>query len=30
VWPGYGRRSRRNYGRLLGIRRFTITGSGAR
>jgi hypothetical protein len=30
VWPGYGRRSRRNYGRLLGIRTFTITGPGAR
>jgi hypothetical protein len=30
VWPGYGRRSRRNYGRLLGIRTFTISRPGAR
>lgn len=30
VWPGYGRRSRRDYGRLLGIRTFTISRPGAR
>jgi hypothetical protein len=27
VWPGYGRRSRRAYGAVLGIRTFTIVGS---
>lgn len=27
VWPGFGRRSRRAYGALLGIRTFTVVGS---
>jgi hypothetical protein len=30
VWPGYGRRSRRNYGRLLGTRAFTVVRRAAR
>jgi hypothetical protein len=30
VWPGYGRRSRRNYGRLLGTRAFTVKRRAAR
>jgi hypothetical protein len=28
VWPGYGRRSRRGYGAVLGIRSFTIVARG--
>jgi hypothetical protein len=30
VWPGYGPRARRDYGRLLGLRTFTILRRGAR